>query len=130
MFFYRLVCFHCEYLKTQKYEKGVQTIAPKGNFPLVRFRVWLTVSVRIRVGGQFSSGEGKLSQNLRKCCSLKKQHVWAETVLKSWCRDPKTLLSVTEVHVVSNKKWFLLTLYFHWEYLSAEKFKNVVFQAK
>ena len=132
MFFYQLACFYCEYLKTQKYEKGVWTIAPKGNFPLVRFRVWLTVRVRIRVGGgAFSLGEGKLSQNQQKCCSLKKKkHVWEETVLKSWCRDPITLLSVTKVHVVSNKKWFLLTLYFHCKYLSAEKFENVVFQAK
>ena len=77
MFFYQLVCFHCEYLKTQKYEKGVWTIAPKGNFPLVRFRVWLTVRVRIRVGGgAFSLGEGKLSQNLQKCCSLKKKNTF------------------------------------------------------
>ena len=36
--------------------KGARTIAPEKNCPPVRVRVWFRVSVRIRFGGQFSSG--------------------------------------------------------------------------
>ena len=43
-------------MKTQKYENGVQTIDPKGNCPPVRFRIWLTVRVRIRVAAIFLGG--------------------------------------------------------------------------
>ena len=64
-------------MKTQKYEKGVWTIAPKGNFPLVRFRVWLTVRVRIRVvgGSVFLGGREIVAESTKMLFFKKKKHV-------------------------------------------------------
>ena len=53
--FYSLVCFHCEYLRTQKLENFVFYL---------------------------------------------KQHVWADAVLNSGCRQFFNLLSLTEMHSV------------------------------
>ena len=38
-----------------------------------------------------------------------KQHVWAGTFLKSGCVQFLNLLTLTEMHSVEDKKWFLLT---------------------
>ena len=38
-----------------------------------------------------------------------KQHVWADTFLKSGCVQFLNLLTLTEMHSVEDKKWFLLT---------------------
>ena len=49
------------------------------------------------------------TQNLGNLVFYIKQHVWADTVLKSGCVQFLNLLTLTEMGSVSDKKWFLLT---------------------
>ena len=44
-----------KYLRTPPF-LGVRKIAPEENCRPIRVRVWIRISVRIRAGGQFSSG--------------------------------------------------------------------------
>ena len=77
-YFNRIVCFHCEYLRSQKYEKGVSKIAPKQNCPPVRFRVWLGVRVRISVEGSFLR-EREIVLEPTKMLFFKQNHPFKET---------------------------------------------------
>ena len=80
-----IVCFHCEYLRTQKFEN---------------FAFYL------------------------------KQHVWADPVLKSGCGQFFNLVSLRRCIVRKIEIGFYWLISSHCEYLRAEKFEKVVFQAK
>ena len=111
MFFINLFVFIANIWRL-KNTKSVRTITPKRNYPPVRFRVWLTVRVRIRVGG----GEGAIFLGGRETV--------AESTKILFFKESKTfeeaqfwkvgvvilkLYLAWQVHIVSNKKWFLLT---------------------
>ena len=49
------------------------------------------------------------TQNLGNLIFHIKQHVWADTVLKSGCVQFLNLLTLTKMGSVSDRKWFLLT---------------------
>ena len=59
-----------------------------------------------------------------------KQHVRADTVLKSGCVQFLNLLTLTKMGSASDKKWFLLTHLLSLRIFEALKFENVSFQGK
>ena len=52
----RVKYVHHEEIVISTIVRGVRKIVPEENSPPVRVRVWFRISVRIRAGGQFSSG--------------------------------------------------------------------------
>ena len=49
------------------------------------------------------------TQNLGNIFFYIKQYIWADTVLKSGCVQFLNWLTLTEMHSVEDRKWFLLT---------------------
>ena len=59
-----------------------------------------------------------------------KQHLCADTVLRSGCVKFLNSLTLTEMGSVSDKKWYLLTYLLSLRIFEAEKLENVDFQGK
>ena len=59
-----------------------------------------------------------------------KQHLCADTVLRSGCVKFLNSLTLTEMGSVSDKKWYLLNYLLSLRIFEAEKLENVDFQGK
>ena len=59
-----------------------------------------------------------------------KQHVWADTVLKSGCVQFLNLLTLTKMGSVSDRKWFLLTHLLSLRIFECWKIRKCCFSSK
>ena len=95
-------------------QKGARKIAPLENCPPVRFRVWFTIRVRIRAGGQFSSGAIFLELFKRTTIFLIKLLILRVGLYRDL--GGKSLYSVRKCENTDQKKlriWILFTQFMH-----------------
>ena len=68
------------------------------------------------------------TQTLESFVFFIKQHVWADTGLKTGCVQFFNLLTLIDMVVCKIENGFYWLVYFHYKYLRAEKFENVDFR--
>ena len=112
--------------KTQFWTVGVTSL---------RFYLDLLWGMLCRIKKDFYSLAGVHCEYLRthklgSCVFYIKQHVWADTVLKSPCVEFLNSLSLRDMGSLEDKKWFLSSHLLSLRIFEAEKFKNVDFQGK